>query len=205
MIETDLARARVLPVVVIDDPGRAVPLAHALADGGVTCAEITLRTPAGIDAIAAIAGLDGFLVGAGTVLSEEHLDRATDAGARFVVSPGFSARLSRYAAERRVAAVPGVATASEVMAAYAAGHRTMKLFPAAQLGGGGAVTALHQPFPDVRFVPSGGIDIGNAADYNLDAVLTVSTSWIAPRAAISAGRYDEITHRARAFLAALNR
>ncbi|GAA0241406.1 bifunctional 4-hydroxy-2-oxoglutarate aldolase/2-dehydro-3-deoxy-phosphogluconate aldolase [Cryptosporangium japonicum] len=205
MITTELARIRVLPVVVIDDPRHAVPLARALADGGVPCAEITLRTPAAVEAVAAVAELDGFLVGAGTVLSPEQLDRVVDAGARFVVSPGFSAVLSNRASRHGVPAIPGVATASELMSARAAGHTVVKLFPAAQLGGAALVPALHAPFPDVRFVPSGGIGIGTAADYDLDPVLTVSTSWIAPRDAIGAGRFDEITARAREFRAAVGR
>ncbi|TQS41213.1 bifunctional 4-hydroxy-2-oxoglutarate aldolase/2-dehydro-3-deoxy-phosphogluconate aldolase [Cryptosporangium phraense] len=205
MIEDELARIRVLPVVVIDDPGRCVPLAHALAEGGVPCAEITLRTPDALDAVAAVADLEGFLVGAGTVVGSSQLDRAVDAGARFAVSPGFDRELSLAASGRGIALIPGVATASEVLAAGAAGHSTVKLFPAAQLGGAGMISALRGPFPDVRFVPSGGISLDNAAEYDLDAVLTVSTSWIAPRAEIAAGRFDEITARARAFRAAVGR
>ncbi|EXG82641.1 bifunctional 4-hydroxy-2-oxoglutarate aldolase/2-dehydro-3-deoxy-phosphogluconate aldolase [Cryptosporangium arvum] len=205
MTTTELARIRVLPVVVLDDPRHALPLARALADGGVPCAEITLRTPAAVEAVATVAELDGFLVGAGTVLTPEQFDRVVDAGARFVVSPGFSAVLSNRASRRGVPAIPGVATASELMSARAAGHTVVKLFPAAQLGGAALVPALHGPFPDVRFVPSGGISISNAAEYDLEPVLTVSTSWITPRDVIAAGRFDEITARAREFRAAVGR
>ncbi|AGL19191.1 bifunctional 4-hydroxy-2-oxoglutarate aldolase/2-dehydro-3-deoxy-phosphogluconate aldolase [Actinoplanes sp. N902-109] len=205
MTEAELARIRVLPVVVIDDPGHAEPLAHALTEGGVPCAEITLRTPEALAALAAVAGRDGFVVGAGTVRSRDQAARAADAGARFLVSPGFDRRISEYAAQRGAPLIPGVATASELMAAAAAGHATVKFFPAALLGGPAAVSALSGPFPDIRFVPSGGIALANAAEYDLGPVLTVSTSWIAPRDVIAAGRFDEIADRARRFRAVLSR
>ena len=205
-VEARLAEIAVLPVVVLDDAADAAPLADALAAGGIPCAEVTLRTEAGVAAMAAMRGVDGFLVGAGTVVSAPQLERSVEAGARFVVSPGWSAAVVAGAQAHGVAVFPGVATASEVMTAYEAGLRTLKLFPAAQLGGPGMITALRGPFPDVRFVPSGGIDIDNAADYlALDAVPVVSTSWVAPRAWIAEHRFDEIAERARTFRAALGR
>ena len=200
----ELAAVGVLPVVVLDDAADAVPLGRALAAGGVTCAEITLRTAAGVDAIATLAA-DGFLVGAGTVLDAAQLSASADAGAVFVVNPGWNADLVAGARARGLLPVPGVATASEVMTALAAGVDTLKLFPAAQLGGPGMIAALHGPFPNVRFVPSGGIGIDEAPGYAIDPVLSVSTSWIAPRQMIREHRFDEITERARAFRAALGR
>jgi len=200
----DLARVGVLPVVVIDDAADAADLARALRDGGVDCAEITLRTPAGMAAIEA-ASTEGLLVGAGTVLDRPQLEAAVGAGARFAVSPGWSAEVVRACRELDVVPIPGVATATEVMTAMAEGLRTLKLFPAAQLGGPAAIAALNGPFPDVRFVPSGGIGIDEAPSYMIDPVVSVSTSWIAPRALIREHRFSEITERALAFRRAVGR
>jgi len=200
-----LGEIGVLPVVVLDDPAQALPLGRALAAGGIPCAEITLRTPAGMAAIRQLSELDGFALGAGTVLSIDQLDAAGDAGAAFAVSPGWHAGIAQRAADRGLDYVPGVATAGEVMTAMAEGLSVLKLFPAAQLGGPGMISALSGPFPDIRFVPSGGIDVDSAASYSQAAVLSVSTSWIAPRALIASGGFDEITERARRFRAAVGR
>ena len=188
----------VLPVVVIDDAERAAGLARDLADGGVPCAEVTFRTPAAADAIRAMAEVPGFLVGAGTVLTPEQVDVAVAAGAAFVVSPGLDDLVATRAAELGVPYVPGVATATEVMRARAAGFAVQKLFPAAQLGGAPFVAALAGPFSDMSFVPSGGVALEDAASYRLPSVLAVSTSWIAPRADVAAGRRD-VVERARDF------
>ncbi|MFW8745443.1 bifunctional 4-hydroxy-2-oxoglutarate aldolase/2-dehydro-3-deoxy-phosphogluconate aldolase, partial [Mesorhizobium japonicum] len=141
----------------------------------------------------------------GTVLDNAQVRASVDAGARFIVSPGWSDEVVLGSRDLGVLPVPGVATATEVMCALAYGVDTVKLFPAAQLGGAAMISALLGPFPELRVVPSGGIGIGEAADYALDAVLTVSTSWVAPRALIAEHRFDEIRERARAFRAAVDR
>ena len=201
----ELGAMRVMPVVVIDDPADAVPLAEALLAGGVACAEVTLRTPRALDALEQMASVAAFLVGAGTVLTEAQAEECVDRGARFLVSPGTSAQVIRRAAQRGVACIPGVASATEVMTALAEGVSTVKLFPAGQLGGPAMIRALRGPFAEVSFVPSGGIDIDNASSFAIDGVLSVSTSWIAPRAAISRGLFADITERARLFREAVAR
>ena len=190
-----ITRIGIVPVITIDDAARAVDLASALAAGGIDCAEITLRTPAGLAAIAAIAAaLPDFTVGAGTVLTSSDVDRVTDAGASFIVSPGFDDEVVDRARERGVLPVPGVATATEVQRALRAGVDHLKLFPAAQLGGRAMVDALAAPFPQVRFLPSGGVTAENAADYAASpAVFAVSGSWMATRAMIAAGDWETVT------------
>jgi 2-dehydro-3-deoxyphosphogluconate aldolase/(4S)-4-hydroxy-2-oxoglutarate aldolase len=191
----EITRIGVVPVITIDDASRAVDLASALAAGGISCAEITLRTPAGLAAIEAIAAaLPDFTVGAGTVLTPADASRSVDAGARFLVSPGFDDDLVAYARTRGVLPVPGVATATEVQRALRAGVEHVKLFPTAQLGGRAMIDALAAPFPSVRFLPSGGVTAANAADYaQSPAVFAVSGSWMATRAMIAAGDWATIT------------
>ena len=190
-----LIETGVVPVITIDDAARAVDLAHALTAGGILCAEITLRTPAGLAAIAAIAAaLPDFTVGAGTVLTPTDASKSVDAGARFLVSPGFDEDLVNYAHTRSVLPVPGVATASEVQRALRAGVDHLKLFPAAQLGGRPMIDALAAPFPQVRFLPSGGVTALNAAHYRESpAVFAVSGSWMATRTMIAEGDWETIT------------
>jgi 2-dehydro-3-deoxyphosphogluconate aldolase/(4S)-4-hydroxy-2-oxoglutarate aldolase len=194
-----LSEIHVLPVVVIDDPGQAVSLARALVAGGVPCAEVTLRTPGAVEALRAMAGVPDFVVGCGTALSAEQVDASVEAGATFVVSPGLADSVADRCRVLGVPHVPGVATATEVMRARAAGFTVQKFFPAAQLGGAAAISALAGPFPDLRFVPSGGVGLAEAASYRGDAVHSISTSWITPRDAVAAGRFDLVTDRARAF------
>ena len=184
---------RVLPVAVLDDPKTAEPLADALVAGGLPCLEIALRTPGAEAAIRAIASRADILVGAGTVVTPEHVDRAADAGARFVVSPGFSLGVVRRAEELGLLAIPGVSTASDVQSAVQAGLHAVKLFPADVLGGLRILNALAAPFPDIRFMPSGGVNASNAADYLAHpAVFAVSGSWMIPRAQVSEGEFDQV-------------
>ena len=199
-----LAAIGVLPVIEIDDADRADALADALISGGVACAEITFRTPAAAQAIAALAARTDFIVGAGTVLATHDVDRAVDAGAAFSVSPGFDERVVARAATRGHLLIPGVATASDVMRARGAGLLVQKLFPAAALGGAAAVSAFSGPFADVRFVPSGGVTPDTAASYRGLAVHALSTSWIAPRASIAAGDFAGIAERAALMREAAN-
>ncbi|WP_353807572.1 bifunctional 4-hydroxy-2-oxoglutarate aldolase/2-dehydro-3-deoxy-phosphogluconate aldolase [Agromyces sp. SYSU T00194] len=191
----------IVPVVVIDDAARAPGLVAALAEGGIRCAEITMRTDAGIDAMreASAALPEGFLVGAGTVLTGADVERAVDAGARFIVSPGLDDEVLARCASLDVPVVPGVATATEVQRALRAGLDRLKLFPAGVLGGLAMISALAGPFPQVRFLPSGGVGPANAAEYAASPhVFAVSGSWMAPRELIAAGDWDEITRRSRA-------
>jgi len=197
MILEDLARVRVLPVIEIDDATRAADLATALSLGGVPCAEVTLRTPAAPAAIEEMSRRGDFLVGAGTVLRAEQVDIAADRGAQFVVSPGFVPSVALRAHDRGVAYIPGVGTATEVLNALAAGFAVQKLFPAEQLGGADFVKAMRGPFPDVSFIPSGGLTPHNASSYDLPTVHALSTSWIASRAAIAAGKFSAIAERAQ--------
>ena len=189
-----LAGHRIVPVIVIDDAGRAADLAYALTAGGITCAEVTLRTTAGLDAIRAMAGIPGFLVGAGTVVTPADAFAAADAGAQFSVSPGFDEAVVEAVRAAGIGVLPGVATATEVQRAVGAGLDTVKFFPADRLGGLGTIRALAAPFPGMGFVPSGGVNAESALEYLADpAVPAVSGSWMASRAAIAAGDWDEIT------------
>lgn len=189
-----LAAARLVPVVVLDDAAHARPLAGALAEGGLPVAEVTFRTAAAAEAIAEMAADGRVLIGAGTVLTPAQVDQAVDAGARYVVSPGFSRDVVDRCAERGVLALPGAVTATEIQAALAAGITTVKFFPAETSGGAGAIKALSAPFGDVRFVPTGGIGPKNLAEYlDLPAVTAVGGSWMVPRDLIAAGRFAEVT------------
>ena len=199
----DLLRAaRLVAVLTIARPEHAVPLARALVAGGVRTLEITLRTAAGAGAAERIqAEAPDAIVGLGTVLSRRDLELAKRLGLPFAFSPGATPELLDAARDLAVPFVPGVATASELMAAVARGFSTVKLFPAEQLGGIGALRALAGPFPDARFNPTGGVTAANMAAYlALPNVVAVGGSWLAPTADIAAGRWDAITQRARAAL-----
>jgi 2-dehydro-3-deoxyphosphogluconate aldolase/(4S)-4-hydroxy-2-oxoglutarate aldolase len=188
-------RARIVPVVVIDDAAKAPDLVHALAAGGIQCAEITLRTPAGLTSIAAAAAaaIPGFVVGAGTVLTPEQVDACVDAGAEFVVSPGFDDDVVGRAQERGVAVFPGIATATEIQRALRAGVESLKFFPADRLGGLATITAFASPFPTARFLPSGGVGPDNAASYLAHpSVFGISGSWMVSRAMIEAEEFARI-------------
>lgn len=188
-----LSLARIVPVIVIDDGARAGDLAAALADGGIRAAEVTLRTSAGLDAMAAMAAHGGVTVGAGTVLTPAQVDACASAGAQFIVSPGVDDEVIARAQELGLGVLPGVATATEVQRALRHGLSELKLFPADRLGGLGMIDSLTGPFPDLRFMPSGGVSAGNAAEYLAHpSVFAISGSWMATRAAIAAGDFDGI-------------
>lgn len=188
-----LAEHPIVPVVVIDDAAAAPDLAAALTAGGIRCAEITLRTPAGLSAIGAVAAIDGFTVGAGTVLTADDLRRTVDAGARFIVSPGYDDELVDLAGQLGVPILPGAATATEVQRAAKAGLDTVKFFPADRLGGLPTIAALASPFVGMGFVPSGGVSLLNIADYlGHPAVPAVSGSWMVGRGLIADGDFDAI-------------
>lgn len=187
-----------VPVVTIDRADHASGVGEALLAGGLPCAEITFRTDAAPVAIAALtAAHPGLLVGAGTVLTVEHADAAVAAGARFVVTPGFDDQIVEWCLTRDVPIAPGVMTPTEITRAVRAGLRFLKFFPAEAAGGVGALTAIAAAFPDIEFMPTGGISIDNLADYlRLPTVPACGGSWVAPRASIEAAAYDEIERRA---------
>ncbi|HEY5628849.1 MAG TPA: bifunctional 4-hydroxy-2-oxoglutarate aldolase/2-dehydro-3-deoxy-phosphogluconate aldolase [Candidatus Limnocylindrales bacterium] len=193
-----LAELRVVPVVSIDDAADAVGLADALAAAGLPMLEITFRTEAAADAIAAIrAARPDVLVGAGTVLDAATVDRAMAAGAAFLVAPGFSPAVVARAAEHGVAMLPGALTPTEIEMALAAGFRLLKFFPAEASGGVRYIKAVAAPYRGVRFVPTGGVTPANLAEYlALPAVAACGGTWIAPADAIRAHRWDEITRAA---------
>ena len=205
-IQALLRRARVLPVVTLDAVSDAGPLAQALLAGGLGAIEITLRTPAGLDCIAAIANeVPDMVVGAGTVLSPADLRAVAAVGARFALSPGATPDLIEAARSSPIPLVPGVASASEVMAALAAGLTTMKLFPAALLGGPAMLKALNGPLGRAMFCPTGGVSLENASAYLAEPnVLCVGGTWIAPIDLIQAGDWSAISARAAAAVAALS-
>jgi 2-dehydro-3-deoxyphosphogluconate aldolase/(4S)-4-hydroxy-2-oxoglutarate aldolase len=172
----------IVPVVVIDDAAIAVPAAEALVAGGIGCIEVTLRTSAGLAAIEALQSTE-IVVGAGTVLTPEDVDRVADAGARFIVTPGFAPDVVARALERGLDVLPGVATATEVQAALRTGLGAVKLFPADRLGGIDMISALAGPFPTTAFVPSGGVSAANLRAYlSHPNVPAVSGSWMIGRA-----------------------
>lgn len=191
-----LSRAPVVPVLVIEDEAHAVPLGRALVAGGLTALEITLRTPAAMACIRRMAGeVEGAVVGAGTVLTPSARQAAADAGARFAVSPGLIAGES---VDGPVPLLPGIATATELMAGLAAGFTAFKLFPANVVGGPEALKAFASPFPHARFCPTGGVNAANAASYlALPNVVCVGGSWVAPAEAVRAGDWGRITELAR--------
>ncbi|MFD3444379.1 bifunctional 4-hydroxy-2-oxoglutarate aldolase/2-dehydro-3-deoxy-phosphogluconate aldolase [Microbacteriaceae bacterium 4G12] len=199
-----LADHRIIPVIVIDDVGAAVDVAEALIRGGIHFAEVTLRTDAAVPAIRAMAALPGFTVGAGTVITPAQLDSVTDAGASFIVSPGLDDELIDTARTRGLGVLPGVATGTEIMRAARHQLHAVKFFPADQLGGLSTIRALSGPFPQIGFIPSGGVSSHNAAEYLADpAVPAVSGSWMATRGMIADRNFHAIEQATTASLAAL--
>jgi len=182
-VERVMRLAPVIPVLVIDDAAHARPIAEALVAGGLPALEVTLRTPAAIEVIEEMAQVEGAVVGAGTVLNEHDLDRAVMAGAEFIVSPVLTERLAKDVLERKIALLPGVATAGDIMRGLDLGLTHFKFFPAETSGGIPALKALIAPFHQCRFCPTGGITQKTAPDWlALDPVLCVGGSWIVPRA-----------------------
>ncbi|MBK9656025.1 MAG: bifunctional 4-hydroxy-2-oxoglutarate aldolase/2-dehydro-3-deoxy-phosphogluconate aldolase [Rhodanobacteraceae bacterium] len=199
-IDAILQRAPVVPVIAIDRLSDAVPLARALVAGGLTVLEITLRTACALDAMRAIAAeVPGAIVGAGTVLTPADLAAVAAAGARFAISPGATPTLYAAAAQASIPWLPAIASASELMVGMEHGYRRFKFFPAESSGGIAALKSFAGPFAQARFCPTGGIDAAKAPAYKaLANVITVGGSWMLPKAAIDAGRWDEIEALARA-------
>lgn len=191
-----LSLAPVIPVLIIDDVADAVPLGRALVAGGLSVLEITLRTPVAMECVKRMVGeVEGAVVGVGTVLDHKMRQAAADVGAAFIVSPGL---IPGEPADGPVPLLPGVATATELMAGLALGYERFKLFPANVVGGVDALKAFASPFGQARFCPTGGINAKNAADYlALPNVVCVGGSWVAPTDAVRAGDWDRITKLAR--------
>jgi 2-dehydro-3-deoxyphosphogluconate aldolase/(4S)-4-hydroxy-2-oxoglutarate aldolase len=196
-VDQILARCPVIPVLVIDEVAHAAPLGRALVKGGLSVLEITLRTPAALECARRMIGeVEGAVVGLGTVLDHKTREAAAGMGAAFCVSPGLIADSPADGAA--VPLLPGIATATELMAGLALGYTRFKLFPANVVGGVEALKAFASPFSQARFCPTGGINAKNAADYlALPNVACVGGSWVAPADAVRAGDWDRITNLAR--------
>lgn len=186
--------APVVPVIVVDDLAHARLLAQALVAGGLPALEVTLRTPAALDAICIMAEVEGGVVGAGTLLTPADVKAAKAAGAKFGVSPGATERLLDACAEHDLPLLPGAATASEIMALLELGYTVQKFFPAEQSGGAAYLKSIGSPLPQVKFCPTGGISLKNARDYlGLSNILCVGGSWVAPKEALATGDWAQIT------------
>ena len=192
--------APVIPVVTIDDPARAVPLAETLVESGLPVVEVTLRTPKALDAISAMArAVPEAIVAAGTVLRPDQIAATADAGARFIVTPGTPRALAEALARATIPVMPGCATASEAMALAELGFMALKFFPAEASGGMAWLKGVAGPLPHLSFCPTGGIDAANAAGYlRLSNVACVGGTWITPASAIAAGDFGRIGGLARA-------
>jgi 2-dehydro-3-deoxyphosphogluconate aldolase/(4S)-4-hydroxy-2-oxoglutarate aldolase len=181
-IDAIMRTAPVIPVLIVEDASHARPIAEALVAGGLRVLEVTLRTPAALDVIAEMAKVEGAIVGAGTVLDPGQLDDSLHAGARFIVSPGLTDRLTLAAIEAGIPYLPGVATAGEIMRGLDHGLDRFKFFPAEAAGGIKALAAQSAPFAHVRFCPTGGVRADTLADWlKLDSVLCVGGSWLVPK------------------------
>jgi len=193
-----LAKLRVVPVLTAVDADEAEHACRALVAGGLSAVEITFRTDVAAEAIRRAAGVDGLLVGAGTVLSSEQLEQAVAAGARFAVAPGTNDRVVEAAQRADVPFIPGVATPSEIEHARALGCIVLKVFPASVVGGPAFLKAVAPVYPDVRFVPTGGVNPDNLVSYlEVPAVLACGGTWICERKLLEDRRFDEIERRAR--------
>ncbi len=185
----------VVPVVVLNDAKDALPLAKALVEGGLACAEVTFRTDAAEESIRLMSeAYPDMLVGAGTVLTIDQVNRAVHAGAKFIVSPGFDPEIVDYCLEKNIPVLPGCITPSEVAQAVKRGLKVVKFFPAEQAGGVAMIKAMAAPYTMVKFMPTGGISTKNLADYlGCDKILCCGGSWMVKGDMIKAGEFDKIT------------
>ena len=194
---THICGRRVVPVVTRLELDRARDLARALKRAGLPLIELTLRTSSAVAVLRRLAADEELIVGAGTVIRAEQVDLAVEAGARFVVTPGLSGEVMRRCREVAMPVIPGVSTATEIIAALDHGCSVMKFFPAEASGGTAALRALEAPFPDVRFIPTGGVNAGNAANYlRLRCVAAVGGSWMVAAPLIDAREFDTVTRLA---------
>ena len=189
--------APVIPVIVVDEVEHAVPLARALVAGGLRVLEVTLRTPAALDAIAAMKQVDGAIVGAGTVTNQQDLANAVQAGSEFIVSPGLTEPLGKAAIREGIPFLPGIANAGDIMRGLDLGLTHFKFFPAMAAGGLPALKALAAPFGQCRFCPTGGISEANASEWlAFDPVLCVGGSWVAPRGPVDEAAVEDMARKA---------
>ena len=185
---------KIVPVVAIHDAGHSDPLANALIEGGLPCAEITFRTAAAADAIRTMAKRGDMLVGAGTVLTIAQVKLAVDAGATFVVAPGLNPRVVGYCREQNIPITPGVATPTDIETALDLGLKILKYFPAEAFGGLKTLKAISAPYTAVKFIPTGGINADNVIAYlEHPKVVACGGSWMVKSALIAAGQFDKIT------------
>lgn len=193
-IEEQFREYAVVPVVVLDDARDAVPLAEALTEGGLPCAEVTFRTEAAEESIRLMCEkYPEMLVGAGTVLTIEQVDRAVAAGAKFIVSPGFDPEIVDYCLEKKIPVFPGCVTPSEVAQAAKRGMKVIKFFPAEQAGGIARIKAMAAPYTMMEFMPTGGIGVNNLKDYlSSDKILCCGGSWMVKGDLIKNGEFDKI-------------
>ncbi len=190
--------APIVPVLVVNDVTRARPLAEALVAGGLPALEVTLRTPAALDAIRAMAEVPGGVVGAGTLVTPQDVKNAKAAGAKFGVSPGATDALIQACEDEELPLLAGAVTASEVMSLLEKGYDLMKFFPAGTSGGAAAIKAIGGPLPQATFCPTGGVSLSNAMDYlSLPNVICAGGSWVAPGKLVDEGKWDEIETLAR--------
>jgi len=190
--------APVIPVLVIDNVDDAIPLAEALVAGGLRVLEVTLRTPAALDAISKMSQVDNAIVGVGTALNRDDLQKAQDHGATFAVSPGFTESLGKAAVDISMPLLPGIMTPADIMRALDHGYTELKFFPAAQAGGTKLLKALSGPFTEPSFCPTGGINAESAKEYlALPNVLCVGGSWVAPRQLVEQKNWTGITQLAK--------
>lgn len=198
-IEAIMRAAPVIPVLVIDDVAHAVPVARALVAGGLRVLEVTLRTPAALDAITAMKSVEGAIVGAGTVTNPDELKAAIDAGAEFIVSPGLTDRLGQAAVDSGIPFLPGTACAADIMRGLDLGLTHFKFFPASTSGGLPALKALAAPFHQARFCPTGGISAATAPEWlAFDRVLCVGGSWVVPKGAPDEAEIERLAREASA-------
>ena len=189
-----LSRFGVVPVVVLNDAKDAEPLAKALCDGGLPCAEVTFRTAAAEESIRTMTEkYPEMLVGAGTVLTTEQVDRAMAAGAKFIVSPGFDPEIVDYCLEKEILVLPGCVTPSEVAQGVKRGLKVLKFFPAEQYGGVATIKAMAAAYVGIQFMPTGGINPKNVKDYlACDKIFACGGSWMVKGDMIEAGEFDKI-------------
>lgn len=194
-----LASYGVVPVVVLNDAKDALPLAKALVEGGLACAEVTFRTDAAEESIRIMAeAYPEMLVGAGTVLTIEQVDRAVNAGAKFIVSPGFDPEIVDYCLEKDIPVYPGTITPSEVAQAVKRGLKICKFFPAEQFGGVATIKALAAPYTMVKFMPTGGVNLKNLKDYlGCDKIVACGGTWMVKGDLIKEGKFDQIKEMTR--------
>jgi 2-dehydro-3-deoxyphosphogluconate aldolase/(4S)-4-hydroxy-2-oxoglutarate aldolase len=196
-ISKQIEDLKVVPVVAIENLDDAERLADALTEGGIPCAEITLRTDAGIAAIEALSKRSDFLVGAGTVNNAEQAANVMDAGAKFIVAPGFNPRTVKWCVDNKAPVFPGTSSPTDLEQALEFGLDIVKFFPAEAMGGVRTLKAFHGPYRSIRFMPTGGISMSNLPDYlSLPYVIACGGSWMAKSNLMAEGRFDEITRLA---------